>query len=84
MAFAKALKDDFVHARVAGLMAFMACIECFETEELAGKVLGVVGGALVDKEKSAVYSCLTKPGLTLKLDLSATRRSKRSPCLSKG
>ncbi|KZV66792.1 ARM repeat-containing protein [Peniophora sp. CONT] len=51
MAFAKALKDDFVHARVAGLMAFMACIDCFDIEELAGRVVGVVAGALVDKEK---------------------------------
>jgi SCY1-like protein 1 len=51
MALAKALKDDFVHTRVAGLMAFMACIDCFEIDELAGKVVGVVAGALVDKEK---------------------------------
>ncbi|KAI0031234.1 armadillo-type protein [Vararia minispora EC-137] len=51
MAFAKALKDDFVHARVAGIMAFMACVDCFEIEELAGKVVGVVCGALVDREK---------------------------------
>ncbi|TFY50780.1 hypothetical protein EVG20_g11332 [Dentipellis fragilis] len=51
MAFAKALKDDFVHARVAGLMASMACVDCFDIEELAGKVVGVVAGALVDKEK---------------------------------
>ena len=51
MAFGKALKDDFVHARVAGLMATMACIDCFEIEELASKVIGVVAGALVDQEK---------------------------------
>lgn len=56
MAFAKALKDDFVHARVAGLMAFMACIDCFDIEELAGRVVGVVAGALVDKEKYVVRS----------------------------
>lgn len=55
MAFAKALKDDFVHARVAGLMAFMACIDCFDIEELAGRVVGVVAGALVDKEKYVLY-----------------------------
>ena len=56
MAFAKALKDDFVHARVAGLMAFMACIDCFDIEELAGRVVGVVAGALVDKEKYVMRS----------------------------
>lgn len=32
-------------------MAFMACVGCFEMDELAGKVVGCVAGALVDKEK---------------------------------
>lgn len=30
-AFARALSDTFVHARVAGLMSFMATINCFES-----------------------------------------------------
>jgi SCY1-like protein 1 len=50
-AFTKALKDPFVHARVAGLMAFMASVECFEIEELAMKVMPNVSPALIDKEK---------------------------------
>ncbi|CDZ98148.1 arm repeat-containing protein [Phaffia rhodozyma] len=50
-AFARALKDGFIHARVAGLMAFMATVEAFEMDDLAGRVLPVVCGALVDKEK---------------------------------
>ena len=37
-AFARALKDTFVHARVAGLMAFMATVDCFDAEELATTV----------------------------------------------
>ena len=51
MAFAKALKDDFVHARVAGVMGFMACVDCFDIEELASRVVGTVAAAVVDKEK---------------------------------
>ncbi|KAJ6602181.1 armadillo-type protein [Mycena sp. CBHHK59/15] len=50
-AFARALKDPFVHARVAGLMAFMATIDCFEIEELATKVIPNMSFAMVDKEK---------------------------------
>ena len=50
-AFARALKDTFVHARVAGLMAFMATIECFDADDMAGKVLPCISFTLVDKEK---------------------------------
>uniref|UniRef100_A0A0W0FWE6 Protein kinase domain-containing protein n=1 Tax=Moniliophthora roreri TaxID=221103 RepID=A0A0W0FWE6_MONRR len=50
-AFLRALKDSFVHARVAGIMAFMATIDCFENEELATKVIPNMSFALVDKEK---------------------------------
>ena len=50
-AFTKALKDPFVHARVAGLMGFMATMDCFETEELASKVIPSMAFTLVDSEK---------------------------------
>ncbi|PPQ93682.1 LOW QUALITY PROTEIN: hypothetical protein CVT25_012741 [Psilocybe cyanescens] len=50
-AFSRALKDPFVHARVAGLMAFMASIDCFETPELASKVIPNMAFTLVDDEK---------------------------------
>jgi SCY1-like protein 1 len=50
-AFSRALKDSFVHARVAGVMAFMASEACFEPEELAKGVLPAISGALVDREK---------------------------------
>jgi SCY1-like protein 1 len=50
-AFSRALKDPFVHARVAGLMAFMATIECFEIPELASKVIPNMAFTLVDQEK---------------------------------
>jgi hypothetical protein len=53
-AFSRALKDPFVHARVAGLMAFMATIECFEISELASKVIPNMAFTLVDQEKSVV------------------------------
>ncbi|KAF8256604.1 ARM repeat-containing protein [Lactarius quietus] len=51
-ACAKALKDDFPPARVAALMTCMACANIFEIEELAGKVVGLAAGALVDREKT--------------------------------
>ncbi|QRV93771.1 kinase-like protein [Ceratobasidium sp. AG-Ba] len=50
-AFSRAIKDTFVHARVAGLMAMMASVECFSGEDIATKVLPAVTGSLVDKEK---------------------------------
>lgn len=50
-AFSRALKDPFVHCRVAGLMALMATIECFDVEELATKVIPNMSFGLVDKEK---------------------------------
>ncbi|KAG7090905.1 hypothetical protein E1B28_009982 [Marasmius oreades] len=50
-AFLRALKDPFVHARVAALMAFMATIDCFENEELATKVIPNMSFSLVDKDK---------------------------------
>jgi len=46
-----ALKDPFVHARVAGIMVFMATAECFEVEDVAGRVLPAIVGATLDKEK---------------------------------
>ncbi|WWC91608.1 uncharacterized protein L201_006554 [Kwoniella dendrophila CBS 6074] len=50
-AFARSLKDPFVHARVAGLMALMATVECFDRDDLAGKVVPNMAFTLVDKEK---------------------------------
>jgi SCY1-like protein 1 len=52
-AFARSLRDSFVHARVAGLMAFMATVECFDRDDLAGKVIPNMAFAMVDKEKWA-------------------------------
>lgn len=50
-AFARALKDPFVHARVAGLMAFMASVDLFDAEDCATKVIPNVAGSLIDREK---------------------------------
>lgn len=50
-AFTRALKDPFVHARVAGLMAFMATVDCYDVEELATKVIPNMTFATIDKEK---------------------------------
>ena len=53
-AFTKALKDPFVHCRVAGLMALMATIECFDMSEIASRVIPNMSFALIDPEKYAV------------------------------
>ncbi|PCH43923.1 ARM repeat-containing protein [Wolfiporia cocos MD-104 SS10] len=50
-AFSRALKDPFVHCRVAGLMALMATIDCFDIEDLAGKVIPNMAFTTLDKEK---------------------------------
>lgn len=50
-AFSRAIKDTFVHARVAGLMAMMASVDCFTGEDLATKVIPAISGTLVDREK---------------------------------
>ncbi|KAG6920078.1 hypothetical protein DXG01_010146 [Tephrocybe rancida] len=50
-AFSRAIRDTFVHARVAGLMAFMATIDCFEVEDVANKVIPNIAFAMIDKEK---------------------------------
>lgn len=50
-AFTRALKDPFVHCRVAGLMALMATIDCYDVEELASRVIPNMAFSLVDKEK---------------------------------
>jgi SCY1-like protein 1 len=57
-AFGRALRDPFVHARVAALMAFMATIDCFDLEDLATKVIPSVSGSMIDKEK-----CAFNPGI---------------------
>ncbi|GJN88649.1 hypothetical protein Rhopal_001615-T1 [Rhodotorula paludigena] len=51
-AFARALRDPFVHARIAGLMALMATCEVYEKEDLAGKVIPAMSICLVDREKT--------------------------------
>lgn len=50
-AFGRALKDNFVHARVAGLMALMATVTVYDADDLATKVVPAMSFSLVDKEK---------------------------------
>ena len=51
-AFARALRDPFVHARIAGLMALMATAEVYEKEDLAGKVIPAMSICLIDRERA--------------------------------
>ncbi|TCD64866.1 hypothetical protein EIP91_003532 [Steccherinum ochraceum] len=50
-AFTKALKDTFVHCRVAGLMALMATADCYDTEEVASRVIPNMAFTMIDPEK---------------------------------
>lgn len=50
-AFTRSLKDTFVHARVAGLMALMATVDDYDKEDLAGRVIPNMAFTMIDKEK---------------------------------
>lgn len=50
-AFSRSLRDPFVHARNAALMALGATAEYFTDEDCAAKILPVVCPLLMDKEK---------------------------------
>lgn len=50
-AFSRSLKDQFVHARVAGLMALMATGDSFDHHDCAKHVLPAVAPCMVDNEK---------------------------------
>ena len=67
-AFARALKDPFVHCRVAGLMALMATMDCFDIEDIATKVIPSMAFTLVDKEKYVTSIDTPAQPLTLRLD----------------
>jgi len=50
-AFSRSLRDPFVHARNAALMALNATIDVFSDDECATKILPAICASLVDKEK---------------------------------
>ncbi|KAF9738608.1 hypothetical protein PMIN03_006513 [Paraphaeosphaeria minitans] len=50
-AFARSLRDPFVHARNAALMALSATADLFSEDDCASKLLPVMCPSLVDKEK---------------------------------
>ncbi|CAI4215388.1 unnamed protein product [Parascedosporium putredinis] len=50
-AFSRSLRDPFVHARSAALMALAATTDCFSDEDCASRVLPSMCPLLVDKEK---------------------------------
>lgn len=51
-AFGRSLRDPFVHARNAALMALNATSDVFSDEDCATKILPIVCPSLVDKEKT--------------------------------
>ncbi|KAI1778639.1 ARM repeat-containing protein [Hypoxylon cercidicola] len=50
-AFTRSLRDPFVHARNAALLALAATCEHFSEEECATRILPVICPSLIDKEK---------------------------------
>ncbi|KAI1394287.1 ARM repeat-containing protein [Hypoxylon trugodes] len=50
-AFTRSLRDPFVHARNAALMALAATTDCFTDEDCAARVLPAICPSLIDKEK---------------------------------
>lgn len=50
-AFTRSLRDPFIHARNAALMAFGATADVFSNEDCAGKILPALSASLIDKEK---------------------------------
>lgn len=50
-AFTRSLRDPFMHARNAALMAFGATSDVFSNEDCAGKILPALSASLIDKEK---------------------------------
>ncbi|KAI1495930.1 armadillo-type protein [Biscogniauxia marginata] len=50
-AFTRSLRDPFVHARNAALLALAATCDCFSEEECATRVLPSICPSLIDKEK---------------------------------
>ncbi|KAL5043643.1 hypothetical protein BDW71DRAFT_187497 [Aspergillus fruticulosus] len=50
-AFTRALRDPFVHARNAGLLALSATLDVFSEDDCASKVLPAICPALLDQEK---------------------------------
>ncbi|CAM1501110.1 Fc.00g102720.m01.CDS01 [Cosmosporella sp. VM-42] len=50
-AFTRSLRDPFVHARNAALLALGATVEHFTDEDSAGRILPLICPLLIDKEK---------------------------------
>ncbi|KMU73408.1 hypothetical protein CISG_03543 [Coccidioides immitis RMSCC 3703] len=51
-AFTRSLRDPFVHARNAALLALAATIDLFSEEDCATKIIPAISPALIDKENT--------------------------------
>lgn len=56
-AFCRSLRDPFVHARNAALLALAATSDLFTEDDCATKVLPALCPSLIDKEKSVCSHC---------------------------
>ncbi len=70
-AFSRSLRDPFVHARNAALMALAATADVFSDDDCANRILPAICPALIDKEKLV----RDQSNKTLDLYLSKIRKS---------
>jgi SCY1-like protein 1 len=73
-AFARSLKDTFVHARVAGLMALMATVEFYDKDDIAGRVIPNMAFTMIDKEKWVVATDVSLEGIQRLMNLGVDHR----------
>lgn len=64
-AFTRSLRDPFVHARNAALMALGATIDCFSDDDCANKILPALCPSLIDSEKYEARLCQHSTKLTV-------------------
>ncbi len=55
----KALKDSFVHCRLAGLKASIACLQYIDMPQLAGKILPMICTLTLDRSAEVRESALS-------------------------
>lgn len=76
-AFSRSLRDPFVHARNAALMALGATIDIFNEEDCANKILPSLCPCLLDKEKYGADHILRDWETDLSVVLFETRQTRR-------
>ena len=75
-AFTRSLRDPFVHARNAALMAMSATIDFFNEEDCANKILPSLCPCLLDKERYGSRHVLPHPKINIFAGLFETKQTR--------